>query len=37
VKEQDHSEKNRRFEQSNPPHDALRILLGAQRCIRQID
>jgi hypothetical protein len=37
VEKQDYSEKNRRSEQSDSPHDALRILLGAQRCIRQID
>ena len=34
---QDHSEKNRRLEKSYPKHDTSGILLGAKRCVRQID
>ena len=37
AEEQDRSEKDHSPEKSYRQHDALRVLLGAQRCIRQID
>ena len=37
AEEQDRSKKDRSPEKGYRQHDALRVLLGAQRCIRQID